>query len=151
MTRWVMLFAPAGVFALVARALSTAGFSAFGPLLGFFFTVLLALAVHLFVTLPALVFLWGRVHPWRHFRAMGESLLVAFTTSSSAAALPKTLECLVTRAGVPARVAGFAAPLGATVNMNGTALYECVAALFIAQCYGLEMGFAMQFLVVTLA
>src|SRR5690606_4535600 len=62
MTRWVMLFAPVGVFALVARALATAGFSAFGPLLGFFFTVLLALAVHLFVTLPVLVFLWGRVN-----------------------------------------------------------------------------------------
>lgn len=151
MTDWVMRFAPVGVFALVARALANAGFSAFGPLLGFFFTVLLALSFHLFVTLPALVFLWGRVNPWRHFRAMGESLLLAFTTSSSAAALPKTLECLVTRAGVPSRVAGFVAPLGATVNMNGTALYECVAALFIAQCYGLEMSFATQFIVVTLA
>jgi Na+/H+-dicarboxylate symporter len=151
MTRWVMIFAPIGVFALVARSLTVAGLSAFAPLLGFFFTVLAALLVHMFVTLPGLLFFWGRVNPWRHFRAMGEALLMAFTTSSSNATLPKTLECLETKAGVPRRVSGFVAPLGATINMDGTALYECVAALFIAQCYGLEMTLGVQFTVVTLA
>ncbi len=151
MTRWVMVFAPVGVFALVARALAVSGASAFGPLLTFFLVVLLALAFHMFVTLSVMLVAWGRVNPWKHFRAMGEAVLMAFTTSSSNATLPKTLECLENKAGVPRRVGGFVAPLGATINMNGTALYECVAAIFIAQAYGLEMTFATQFLVVTLA
>ena len=151
MTRWVMFFAPLGVFALVARSLSASGLQAFGPLLGFFFTVLAALATHLFVTLPLLLWIWTRRNPWRHLRAMSEALALGFTTSSSAATLPKTLECLERRAGVPRRVAGFVASIGTTVNMDGTALYECAAALFIAQCYGLELTFGVQFTVVALA
>jgi proton glutamate symport protein len=151
MTRIVMLFAPLGVFGLVARSLATAGFAALGPLMGFFLTVLLALGTHLFVTLPLLLVGLGRVNPVRHFRAMGEALVMAFTTSSSNATLPKTLECLETRAGVPSRVSGFVTPLGASLNMDGTALYECVAALFIAQCYGLDMSFGVQFTVVLVA
>jgi Na+/H+-dicarboxylate symporter len=150
MTKAVMLFAPLGVFGLVARSLSTAGFSALGPLMGFFLTVVLALSTHLFVTLPALLFFLGRVNPWRHFRFMGEALVMAFTTSSSNATLPKTLECL-TRSGVPPKVSNFVTPLGASLNMDGTALYECVAALFIAQCYGLDLSFGVQFTVVLVA
>jgi proton glutamate symport protein len=150
MTGIVMWLAPVGVFALVARALAMAGFGAFGPLLGFMGTVVLGLTVHMFVTLSLFVLLLARVNPWRHLKAMSEALLMAFTTSSSSATLPKTLECL-TRAGVPPRVVGFVAPLGATVNMDGTALYECVAAMFIAQCYGLELGFGVQFTIVTVA
>jgi proton glutamate symport protein len=151
MTKVVMLFAPLGVFGLVARSLSTAGFSALGPLMGFFLTVLLALATHLFVTLPAMLFFLGRVNPWRHFRAMSEALVMAFTTSSSNATLPKTLECLEFKAGVPPKVSNFVTPLGASLNMDGTALYECVAALFIAQCYGLDLSFGVQFTVVLVA
>jgi proton glutamate symport protein len=151
MTGWVMWLAPLGVFALVARALATAGFGAFGPLLGFFFTVLVGLGLHLFVTLPLLLMIFARANPVAHTKAMSEALLMAFTTSSSSATLPKTLHCLETKAGVPRRIAGFVAPLGATVNMDGTALYECVAAMFIAQCYGLELGFGVQFVIVTVA
>jgi Na+/H+-dicarboxylate symporter len=151
MTAWVMWLAPVGVFALVARALASAGFGAFGPLLGFFFTVLGGLALHMFITLPVLLFVFARVNPVAHMKAMGEALLMAFTTSSSSATLPKTLDCLETKAGVPRRIAGFVAPLGATVNMDGTALYECVAAMFIAQAYGLELGFGVQFTIVTVA
>jgi proton glutamate symport protein len=150
MTKVVMLFAPLGVFGLVARSLSTAGFSALAPLMGFFLTVVLALATHLFITLPALLFFLGRVNPWRHFRFMSEALVMAFTTSSSNATLPKTLECL-TRSGVPPKVSSFVTPLGASLNMDGTALYECVAALFIAQCYGLDLSFGVQFTVVLVA
>jgi proton glutamate symport protein len=151
MTRAVMLFAPLGVFGLVARSLSLAGFSALGPLMTFCLTVVLALAFHQFVTLSALLYFVGRVNPWRHFRAMGEALVMAFTTSSSNATLPKTLECLEKKAGVPRQVSGFVTPLGATINMDGTALYECVAALFIAQCYGLELTLGVQFTVVLVA
>jgi Na+/H+-dicarboxylate symporter len=151
MTKGVMLFAPLGVFGLVARSLSTAGFSALGPLMGFFLTVVFALATHMFLSLSALLFFLGGVKPWRHFRAMSEALVMAFTTSSSNATLPKTLECLETKAGVPPKVSNFVTPLGATINMDGTALYECVAALFIAQCYGLDLSFGVQFTVVVVA
>jgi proton glutamate symport protein len=150
MTKGVMLFAPLGVFGLVARSLSLAGFSALGPLMGFFLTVVLALSTHLFVTMPALLFFLGRVNPWRHFKAMSEALVMAFTTSSSNATLPKTLECLA-KSGVPPKVSNFVTPLGASLNMDGTALYECVAALFIAQCYGLELTLGVQFTVVLVA
>jgi proton glutamate symport protein len=136
---------------LVARSLSLSGFSALAPLATFFLTVLAALAFHQLVTLSALLYFVGRVNPWKHLQAMGPALMMGFTTSSSNATLPKTLECLETRAGVPRNVSGFVTPLGATINMDGTALYECVAALFIAQCYGLELTFGVQFTVVLVA
>ena len=150
MTKAVMLFAPLGVFGLVARSLSTAGFSALGPLMGFFLTVILALGTHMFINLSAMLFILGRVNPLRHFRAMSEALVMAFTTSSSNATLPKTLECLE-KSGVPPKVSNFVTPLGASLNMDGTALYECVAALFIAQCYGLDLSFGVQLTVVLVA
>jgi proton glutamate symport protein len=151
MTKAVMLFAPIGVFGLVARSLSASGLSAIGPLMAFFLTVLAALAFHQLVTLSVLLMVAGRVHPGRHLKAMSPALLMGFTTSSSNATLPKTLECLETRAGVPRSVSGFVTPLGATINMDGTALYECVAALFIAQCYGLDLTLGVQFTVVVVA
>jgi Na+/H+-dicarboxylate symporter len=105
----------------------------------------------MFVSLPLLLKFIADVMPTRHFRAMLPALLTAFSTSSSSATLPVTMECVETRAGVSNRVAGFTLPLGATVNMDGTALYECVAAMFIAQAYGLQLDFATQFTVVMIA
>jgi proton glutamate symport protein len=93
----------------------------------------------------------GRVSPWRHYRAMGAALLTAFSTASSSATLPVTMECVEKNAGVSNRTTSFVLPLGATVNMDGTALYECVAAMFIAQAYGVELSFAAQFTVVLMA
>jgi Na+/H+-dicarboxylate symporter len=151
LTRWVMYLAPVGVFGLVARTVANTGFAAFQPLMIFFLSVVLGLAAHMFVTMPILIAVLARKNPWHHFQAMSEALLMAFTTSSSNATLPKTLECLETKAKVPRRITGFVVPLGATVNMDGSALYECVAALFIAQCYGLDLSFGTQFTVVILA
>jgi proton glutamate symport protein len=150
-TEWVMLFAPIGVFALVARVVSVTGFQAAGPLLVFAATVLLALAIHTIVTLPALLSLVGRLNPWPMFQAMAPAMLTAFSTASSSATLPITMDCVERRAGVSNRTSSFVLPLGATVNMNGTALYECVAAIFIAQAYGLELGFGTQFIIVVTA
>jgi len=150
-TDWVMLFAPVGVFALVAKVVATTGFAAFAPLMAFFFTVLAALGVHLFITLPLLLYLVGRVNPLRHFQAMAPALLTAFSTASSSATLPVTMDCVEQRAGVSNRTTSFVLPLGATVNMDGTALYECVAAMFIAQAYGIELGLVTQFTVVLIA
>lgn len=154
-TEWVMKFAPIGVFALVARVVAGMEGEALGSLaqsLGaFFVTVLLALAVHMLVTLPLMLRLIGRVSPLRHYRAMSPALLTAFSTASSSATLPLTLECVEKNAGVSNRTSSFVLPLGATVNMDGTALYECVAAMFIAQAYGLELSFVTQFTVVLVA
>lgn len=151
LTDWILRFAPLGVFGLVARVVATTGIEAWRPLASFSATVAIALAAHMFVTMPLLLIVLARVKPWRHFRALAPALLTAFSTASSTATVPVTLDCLEKRAGVSNRVGGFVAPLGATVNMDGTALYECVAALFIAQAYGLELTFATQFTVVALA
>jgi Na+/H+-dicarboxylate symporter len=151
MTHWVMLFAPIGVFGLVAKTVSETGFDAVTPLLMFAGTVLLALAVHAFITLPTLLKTIGKVPPYKMFGAMAPALLTAFSTASSSATLPMTLECLERNAKVSNRVGSFVLPLGATVNMDGTALYECVAAMFIAQAYGFDLSFAQQFLIVITA
>ncbi len=150
-TEWVMLFAPIGVFALVAKVVASTGFAAFEPLLAFFLTVLAALAVHFLIVLPLLLYLVGRVNPWLHYRAMAPALLTSFSTASSSATLPITMDCVNRNAGVSTRTTSFVLPLGATVNMDGTALYECVAAIFIAQAFGLQLGFAEQFTVVLIA
>ncbi len=150
-TDWVMKFAPIGVFALVAKVVASTGFDAFRPLAMFFFTVVLALGVHFFIVMPVLLRVFARVSPAKHFRAMAPALLTAFSTSSSSATLPLTLECVEKNAGVSNRTSSFVLPLGATVNMDGTALYECVAAMFIAQAYGIELGFATQFTIVMVA
>jgi len=150
-TDLIMRFAPLGVLALVAKVVAGTGFDAFAPLAAFFFSVVTALAIHFLVTLPLLIYLVGRVSPIRHFRAMSAALLTAFSTASSSATLPITMECVEKNAGVSNRTTSFVLPLGATVNMDGTALYECVAAMFIAQAYGLELSFATQFTVVLIA
>jgi proton glutamate symport protein len=150
-TDLVMRFAPIGVFGLVAKVVAGTGYSAFVPLAWFFFTVLAGLLVHFLVVLPLLLFLVGKVNPLRHFRAMAPALLTAFSTSSSAATLPLTMECVEKNAGVSNSTSSFVLPLGATVNMDGTALYECVAAMFIAQAYGIELGFVQQFTIVLMA
>lgn len=146
-TEWVMKLAPVGIFGLVAKVTATTGLSAFSSLAWFFITVTVALALHAFVILPVVLFVTG-VKPLGHIRAMIPALITAFSTASSSATLPVTLECLEKDAKVPNRVTAFVLPLGATVNMDGTALYECVAAMFLAQAYGVELSFAQQFTVV---
>lgn len=151
LTDFVLRFAPLGVFGLVARVVATTGLDSWRPLALFFATVVAALAAHTFLTLPLLLLALGRVKPWRHYRAMAPALLTAFSTSSSSATVPVSMECAERRAGVSNRVSSFVIPLGATVNMDGTALYECVAAMFIAQAYGLDLTFGVQFTIVMLA
>lgn len=151
MTEWVMKFAPIGVFGLVARVVAKTGFDAAQPLLVFALVVMVALLVHAFVTLPLLLRWIGRVSPTATLRAMTPAMLMAFSTASSSATLPVTMDCLEKEAGVSNRISSFVLPLGATVNMNGTALYECMAAMFLAQAYGLELGIFVQFSIVVIA
>lgn len=150
-TALVMRFAPIGVFALVAKALSSTGVEAIRPLAMFFFATLGGLVFHLLVTMSVLLALVGRVSPLRMLKAMTPALLTGFSTSSSAGTLPVTLDCLRTRAGVSERVTGFTLPLGAAINLDGTALYECAAAMFLAQAYGLHLDFVTQFVIVAMA
>jgi len=115
---------------------------------GYMFTVAGGLAVHALITLPLILLLVARVNPRKQVGAMSPALLTAFSTASSSATLPLTMECVEKKAGASNRVTSFVLPLGATVNMDGTALYECVAAMFIAQAYGIQLSFLQQVLVV---
>jgi Na+/H+-dicarboxylate symporter len=151
MTNLVMKFAPLGVYALVTKVVLLSGVDAFKPLALFFITVLLALAAHLFLFLPAVLRFIAGVSPGKHFKAMLPALLTAFSTSSSSATLPITIDSVENRAGVSNQVSGFTLPLGATINMDGTALYECVAAMFIAQAYGISLDVTTQFTIVLVA
>lgn len=150
-TLFVMRFAPLGVFGLVAHTVLHTGFDAFQPLLIFFFTVLAALAFHVLVNLTLVLRFVAKVNPLDHYKAMAPAMLTAFSTASSSGTLPVTMECVEKRAGVSNSTSSFVLPLGATVNMDGTALYECVAAMFIAQAYGLDLSFTTQFTIVLVA
>jgi len=151
MTEWIMKFAPLGVFGLVGGVIAEAGLKAAGPLAVFAIAVLVALALHALVTLPLLLRFVGRVSPVKTIIGASQAMLTAFSTASSSATLPVTIECVEDKIGVSNKISSFVLPLGATVNMNGTALYECAAALFLAQAYGLELTFGVQFTIVTIA
>ena len=154
-TEVVMRFAPIGVFALVAKVIAGMDQNeilSLASTLGWFsLSVILALVTHVLVVLPLMLKFVAKVSPKRHFVAMFPALLTAFSTASSSATLPLTMECVEKNVGVSNKTASFVLPLGATVNMDGTALYECVAAMFIAQAYGIELTFTMQFTVVLVA
>jgi proton glutamate symport protein len=152
MTEWIMLFAPIGVFGLVAGVVAETGFEAAGPLFTFFVTTLAALFTHAFVVLPLFLKVFGRVGAaWKIYPAMAPAMLTAFSTASSSATLPITMDCVEKNVGVSNKISSFVLPLGATVNMNGTALYECAAAMFLAQAYGLDLSFGTQFTIVVIA
>lgn len=151
LTHAVMRVAPFGIFALIAQTVQQSGAAILGPLALFFACVAGGLIFHAFVTLALLLRVLGGIPPWRHYRAMLPALLTAFSTASSSATLPMTMECLEKNAGVSPRIAGFTIPLGATINMDGTALYECAVVLFIAQIYGVSLDWSQQILVVVLA
>jgi Na+/H+-dicarboxylate symporter len=101
--------------------------------------------------MPLVLKFLGRVDPWAHMRAMRTALLTAFSTASSSATLPVTMRCIQDNAGVSKKTASFTLPLGATVNMDGTALYECVAVIFVAQVMGFQIDFGHQFIIVLAA
>ncbi len=151
MVHWIMAFAPIGVYALILPVVYQTGFGLFANLGKFVVTVMLALGLHLCVTMPLILMLVARVSPLKHFRAVKEALVMAFSTASSAATLPLTMECVRERAGVSPRVTSFTLPIGTSINTDGTALYECVAVMFVAQVMGISMGFGEMFFVVVAA
>lgn len=150
-TALIMKAAPLGVFAIVTGTVAKTGMAALQPLAIFMAAVILGLLTHAFVILPLVLRFVARVPAFGLHRAMAPALLTAFSTSSSNATLPLTMDCIENKAKVPRRVSGFVLPIGANVNTDGSALYECVAAIFIAQAYGLHLSFGAQFTVVALA
>ena len=147
MTMWIMALAPIGVFGLIAHTVVTTGYSAFGSLAMYMVTVLTGLVVHGAIILPLLLLIFARRSALKYGKAMAPALLTAFSTSSSSATLPITINAAEKRGKVPRSIAEFVLPLGATVNMDGTALYEAVAVMFIAQAYGIDMSLSTQIIV----
>ena len=147
----IMLFAPFGVFGLLVDVVATTGPEVFQDLGKYAVCVVLGLALHVGVVLPGIAWVVTGVSPLRLFGGLGEALSIAFSTSSSNATLPVTMKCVEENLGVDKRVSGFVLPLGATVNMDGTALYEAVAAVFIAQLYGVALDLPGQLMVAVTA
>lgn len=150
-TRFIIRIAPYGVFAILANIVASnienlqEVFSRLGL---YTLTVLAGLATHFLITLPLFLRFFAKVNPFRHIKSMSSALLTAFSTCSSSATLPITMNCLEKNSGVSNKITSFVMPLGATVNMDGTALYECVAAIFIAQAYGIPLTIADQIIIV---
>jgi len=161
LTMVIILITPFGVFGIiarnVARMLADHGgdtgvlLQVAGNLGMYMLTVFLGLSVHALLTLPLIQRFIGGISPLKHFRAVSTPLVTAFSTSSAMATLPLTLDAVEHRDGVSNKISSFTLPLGATINMDGTALYECVAAMFIAQAYGIQPDFAQQVLIVLTA
>ena len=140
-TGWILKFAPLGIFAVVAVQFAKIG-DVWGMLKGmllYILTVAAGLAIQTFVSLPLLLRFAGRVKPWKHFHNMSMPMVTAFSTASSGATLPFTMEAVEKKDGVSQGITQFVVSLGATVNMNGAALLECVAVIFIAQVYGVQL------------
>lgn len=150
-TEWIMRLSPYGVFSLIAALVAQTGFMVFKPLFFYVATVLLAIFIHSFLTLSGMLLIVARYSPAIFFKKMFPALATAFSTDSSLATLPVTMDCLESRVGVSKKVTGFVAPLGATINMDGTALYEAVAAVFIAQVFGVDLSLSSQILIMVTA
>lgn len=148
---FAMVLAPAGVFSLVLNAAFTNGLGVFATLLGYVGVVVLALLMQQFIVYPVMLVLLARRSPWKFFSDCREVYLYAFSTSSSNATLPKALETAQTRLGIPSRVSRFVLTVGATANQNGTALFEGITVLFLAQVYNVELTLSQQVVVVLMS
>lgn len=146
----IIWFGPIGVFALIGGIVAEqkGSLDQLASGLGWYsLTVILGLLIHASITLPILLKTFGKKNPLQYFINMGEALATAFTTASSTATLPVTMECTTDKNSIDSRASSFVLPLGATINMDGTALYEAVAALFIAQIYGVDLTLGNQIVI----
>ena len=147
----IMEFGPIGVFGLIAPVVAEHGASALLPLLKVIIAVYLSCIVHAVVVYSGAVYLFTKMNPIMFFKGAAPAMMLAFTTSSSSGTLPITMKCTEENLGVPKSISSFVLPLGATINMDGTALYQGVCALFVAQVYGLDLNLAQQMTVVLTA
>ncbi len=147
MIGWVMKLAPLGIFALLAKLISTEDISVLSRLAEFAAVVTGTTIFHGAVVLPLLLWIFGRMNPVAFFKGARAALITAFATSSSSAAMPLSMKCAQENLGVRPQTAGFVIPLGTQLNMDGTALYEAAAALFIANLMGLDLTLGQQLVV----
>jgi DAACS family dicarboxylate/amino acid:cation (Na+ or H+) symporter len=148
--RWAMAIAPIAVFCLIFSTTSLFGYRLLFALGAFVITVVGGLALHQFVVLPMLVKFLGGMSPWAFFKNAQAPMLTAFSTSSSSATLPVAIRCAEEDLGVPREVSNFVLPLSASMNHNGTALFESVTVLFLAQVFGVELTLTQQLVVLAL-
>ena len=150
-TELIIKCAPIGVCGLMANTIYSSGFDIFINLAKYMFTIVLGLSIHLLVVLPIILLLFVKVNPIVHFKAMASAMLTAFSTSSSSATLPVTMKCVKENVKASNEVSSFVLPLGSTVNMDGTALYECAGVIFISQVLGVDLTFNQQLVIVVTA
>lgn len=144
---WIMRLAPIGIMALLIKLVAGQDIAMLGILAKFVAVIVGTLLLHGVVALPLALYLFTGMSPLKFWRGAREALVTAFATSSSSATLPVTLRCVTEQLHVKPEIAGFVVPLGATINMDGTALYEAAAALFIANLIGVELSFVQQLIV----
>ena len=141
LVEWILWLAPIGVFALMVWTVARIGLTSLGgPLLLYIVTVLSGLAIHGLIVLPVVLMIFGKANPASYAWQMREALMTAYATDSSSATLPVTMEAAEKQGGCSRRATRFVLPLGATINMDGTALYEAVAVVFLFQCFGIPLG-----------
>lgn len=150
-TEFIIKLVPIGVFGLIVKTVSVAGFAMFKTVGLYMLTVTIGVSIHFFIILPTIFYLFTKTNPLLHVKAMASALITAFSTSSSNATLPLTIRNVEKNVGVSNKISSFVLPLGATVNMDGTALYECAGVIFISQVMGLELSLTQQFIVVLTA
>ncbi len=150
-TGWVIAISPIGIFGLIAQLVATTGIDSFVPLIKYMLVVVLGLLIHAFIIIPLFLRLFLRVSPISVAKDVFTSLTTGFTTASSAATLPVLLEDARQKLKVPNKVASFVLPLGITINMDGTALFQAVAAVFIAQIYGVPLSITSLGIIVFIA
>jgi len=150
-TQLIIKLAPLGVLGLITKVVSTSGFSIFSAVGKYMLTIAGGLSIHFLIVLPLLFYLFTGINPKLHFSAMASALGTAFATSSSNATLPVTMRCVEENAGVSNKTSSFVLPMGATINMDGTALYECAGVLFISQVLEIDLTISMQFTIVITA
>ncbi|MEQ8763516.1 MAG: cation:dicarboxylase symporter family transporter [Planctomycetota bacterium] len=151
LTSAVMRLIPFGVFGLIVGQVASTGLEPFKTMGWYALTITAALFVHFFVVLPLVLLLIARVKPLDHYRNMASALATAFSTSSSSATLPVTISCIEGNSKVSNKISSFVLPLGATINMDGTALYECIGAIFICQVLQTDLSWSEQFMVMMTA
>ncbi len=151
LTQWIIKFLPIGVFGLITKAVASTGFDLFQAVGKYMLTIAIGLSIHFIIILPLVFYLFTKINPIKHVKAMASAFATAFSTSSSGATLPVTMDCVENQCGVSNKTSSFVLPLGATINMDGTALYECAGVLFIAQALGIDLSFTQQLLIVITA
>ena len=151
MTEIIIKFAPIGVMGLITKAVATSGLDMFKAVAIYMLTIATGLGIHLLFILPLIFFIATKVNPLLHFKAMASAMATAFSTSSSSATLPVTMKCVREKAGISNETSSFVLPMGATVNMDGTALYECAGVIFISQVLGVDLSITQQFTIIITA